>query len=357
MPEKLRIGILGAGWAASAHATAFSRLPNVEITALWSRTRTRAEALAKEFPESKLQVYDDWRELIEHAEVDAISFATPPTLRGAPLLMALERGCHVLVEKPVTVGLTDADAIINAIKQTNVVTATVFNWRYGPGTQVAKRIIEDGQIGNILDIRQEWRIDWMSREFIEQRPWMRNFESSDGILGEGLSHDFDRIHFLTCVDFEQVVGQLVTRPLPIAPDIKIAGGTSMIQAELSDGIVADIRMTLTPGLPEWSLIIGGETGTLNVTHETAILQCLNEDEATTLEIPVSDKVPEGTDLLQHCWNRLIADFVIAVRVGDKAHTTVPNLPSLEDGLKMQQVISAVRLSDRDRRWVALDELA
>ena len=45
MRAKLRIGILGAGWAGESHATAYARLPNVEVTALWSRTRTRAEEL------------------------------------------------------------------------------------------------------------------------------------------------------------------------------------------------------------------------------------------------------------------------------------------------------------------------
>ena len=356
MSENLRVGILGAGWAGGGHAAAFSRLPNVQVVALWSRTRTSAETLAAQLNEPKLKVFDDWRDLVEQAEVDVISLATPPTLRVEPLVTALNRGCHVLVEKPITVGLNGAEAVRDAVGQTDVITATVLNWRYAPGNLTAKRVIEEGQIGKILDVSAEWRINWITREFIEQRPWMKDFAISDGILGEGMSHDLDRIRFLTGQDFKQVVSKLVSRPLAGIPDVELAGGNSIILAELTNSIIADIQLTLMVGFPKWDQTISGETGTLRVTHETTFQQALDEDEARILETPKLDKVPEGTDLLQHTWNRLIADFVTAIRIGDKAHNTVPNLPTLDDGVKVQQIISAVLLSDRESRWVNLDEL-
>ena len=62
-------------------------------------------------------------------------------------------------------------------------------------------------------------------------------------------------------------------------------------------------------------------------------------------------------MMQHTWNRLIADFVKAVRRGDVAHTSVPHLPTLDDGLRNQEIIAAARLSENERRWVSLDELS
>jgi predicted dehydrogenase len=354
--EKLRVGILGAGWAGGGHATAFSRLPNVQVVALWSRTRKSAETLAAQLNDPNLKVYDDWRDLVEQAEVDAITLATPPTLRVEPIVMALNRGCHVLVEKPVTVGLKGAKAIREAVHQKDLVSAAVLNWRYAPGNLTAKRAIEEGLIGNVLDVRAEWRINWMSAEFLEQRPWTKEFATSDGILGEGVSHDLDRVRFLTGQEFKRVVSKLVTRPLPGDPDVELAGGNSIILTELTNNIIADIQLTLTAGFPKWNLIINGETGTLNVTHETALLQNLNEDEARALDPIDADKIPEETDILQHIWNRLIADFVTAIHIGDKARKKVVNLPTLEDGLKVQQTISAARLSDKESRWVNLHEL-
>ena len=64
MAETLRVGILGAGGAGTAHAVAFSRLPDVNVTALCSRTRTRAEALAGQLGQPGIQVYDGWQDLM-----------------------------------------------------------------------------------------------------------------------------------------------------------------------------------------------------------------------------------------------------------------------------------------------------
>jgi predicted dehydrogenase len=91
--------------------------------------------------------------LIEQAGVDVISVATPPMLRREPIMMALERGCHILIEKPFSVGLTDAQTMTQAAQAEKTVTATCFNKRYAPAYQVARRAVQEGQIGRIHDVR------------------------------------------------------------------------------------------------------------------------------------------------------------------------------------------------------------
>jgi predicted dehydrogenase len=65
----LRVGVLGAGWAGEGHVAAYSRLPGVEVTGLWSRTKMRAESLAGKLGHADLTVYDDWRSLIGMGKV------------------------------------------------------------------------------------------------------------------------------------------------------------------------------------------------------------------------------------------------------------------------------------------------
>lgn len=60
---------------------------------------------------------------------------------------------------------------------------------------------------------------------------------------------------------------------------------------------------------------------------------------------------EGVNRNQHVWNRLIADFCTAIRRGDVAHSSVPNLPTLVDGLRAQEMIAAALLAEKERRWV------
>ena len=90
-----------------------------------------------------------------------------------------------------------------------------------------------------------------------------------------------------------------------------------------------------------------------MTHQAVVRRCAGEAEATSLEIPKSDQVPESVTLIQHAWNRLIADFITAVRRGDVAHASVPHLPTFVDGLRAQEVITAARRSEDERRWVDL----
>jgi hypothetical protein len=61
--------------------------------------------------------------------------------------------------------------------------------------------------------------------------------------------------------------------------------------------------------------------------------------------------------MQHTWNRLIKDFIGAVRDGDREHIDHPNLPTLTDGLRTEEVIAAARLSSADRRWVTVGSQA
>ena len=353
MSDKLRVGILGAGWAGGAHADAFSRLPDVEVAALWSRTRARAESLAGRINNPKLQIYDRWQDLVESGEVDVLSLATPPTLRLEPFAMALEQGCHVLVEKPLSVGLTDARAMVEIAHHTDTITATCFNFRYAPGNQVALRAIKDGKIGAILDVRLEWRLTGLTGDFFRQRPWTSDLNLGDGIIGEGLSHDFDRTRYLTGCEFTRVVCRLVSRPVPLEPEYVVESGLTVVLAELTGDVLGNFRATMTAGMPDLSFTVIGEKGILHVTNEATSMQCIDEEEAVSLDIPETGRAPEGTDVQQHYWNRLVSDFVSAVRKGDKDHVAVPELATLEDGMRTQEVIAAGRLSEKERRWVEL----
>ena len=73
MAETLRVGIIGTGRAGQCHAAAFARLPDVEVAGLWNRTRARAEDLAATLEQPDIQVYEDWRDLVERGQVACIT--------------------------------------------------------------------------------------------------------------------------------------------------------------------------------------------------------------------------------------------------------------------------------------------
>jgi predicted dehydrogenase len=263
--------------------------------------------------------------------------------------MALERGCHVLVEKPFSVELADAQEMVRLAEGADTVTTTCFVWRYSPGTQAAWREVQAGRIGRLLDIQMEWRYRARPRQLIEAMPYAA--EVTTGALGGGGSHEFDRARYLTGCEFTQVVGRVSSCSLSQEPEYVIPCGAYMLLAELTGGVLGQFRCTLTTGQNEWSLVLHGEEGTLDVTQQAAVRRCAGDAEAVPLDIPLADRFPEGIGWNQHVWNRLIGDFVAAIRRGDVAHATVPHLPTLVDGLRAQEVIDAAMRAEEARCWV------
>ncbi|MBI1299957.1 hypothetical protein GC175_33960 [bacterium] len=357
MPEKLRVGIIGAGWAAESHAAAFLQLPNVEVTALWSRTRATAEALAGRLNQPGLRVYDDWQDLIEQSKVDVISIATPPMLHRAPAVAALAQGCHVLVEKPISVGYVDARAIIHAAQAAKTVTATCFNWRYAPAIQVALRTVLDGQIGAIRDVRSHWHFRMITRDFAAARPWVGRMDIANGALGEGLSHDFDKARFLTGSEFKQIVSRITPMTIKQDGDYLMDGGRSLHLVAFDNGALGDFFITPTAGENDWHFSLLGDEGSLAVTHAGERVTCQRaiDDKPKVLAIPESDQVPPGVAVIQHTWNLLIAEFVHAIRHGDTQHRSVPHLPTLIDGLRAEEIVAAARASDASGMWVSVEQ--
>ena len=355
MAQVLRVGVLGAGWAGTGHAAAYRHLPDVEVCALWSRSSDRAEALASTLDSPRLHVYQEWQELITRGRCDVISIATAPMLRSAPFLLALEYGCHVLVEKPMSVGVGEAADMVAAAERSSTVTACCFNWRYAPALQAAKRTILDGALGEIRDVRTEW-LARLSSDFFRAPPWAANMEVSNGSLGEGLAHDLDKVRFLTGLEFLKIAS--VITPITIKQDTYLVdGGRSVHLVELTGGVLAQLGLSVTAGLDQWRLTVVGDEGSLTVPDEgtTLLRQRYDDAEPLVVNFPPCDEEGDSEDLLQCTWNALIADFVGAVRDNDQTLHNRPDLPTLTDGLRTEHVIAAARQSSAERRWVDIGE--
>ena len=373
MPKTLRVGIIGTGRAGWCHAMAFSRLPDVAVTALWNRTHSRAERLAAALAQPDLEIFLDWKELIHRTDIDIISITTDPTIRQGPFAEGLAQNRHVLVEKPLALGLSEAKEMASLARHARTVSAICFNWRYSPGCQTCWRAIHEGQIGRLIDIRTVWRMRY-NPPFGCGRSW----SEMSGALREAGSHEFDRARFLTGWDFKSVVCSLRFPQEPRTGEIDnpMSSDTSaLVMAEMSDQGLGVIQMAITAGSPERQITIGGEDGTLalssdwvtlrqkeegnrtlTLSNEVQVLrQRANDVAPVKLEIERSDRQPPAIQSGQHTWNRLIADFVTAVRRGDITHQSVPHLAHISDGLAAQQVISACEASHTERRWVHLEQ--
>jgi predicted dehydrogenase len=241
-----------------------------------------------------------------------------------------------------------------AAEAANTVTACCFNWRYAPAYQTAQKAIRSGQIGAIRDMRTEGYFRARSQFFLD-RPWIAGLDIANGTLAEGLSHDFDKARYLSGEEFVTVISRIT----PVTPkpdgDFFVNGGRSMHLAELSGGILAQFCLAITVGEDRFS----GSSSAMRdqSASPTPEQPSCGSDTTTMSRSNWRSPAPTATstDLQQHTWNRLIADFIGAVRDDDKDHESYPSLPTLTDGLRTEEVISAARRSSSAERWATVGE--
>ena len=152
--RKLRVGIIGCGWIAEAHAESYKEMDDVEIVALADLIPGKAEAFMKKFGVEGVRFYPSHKELIDNEpDLDGVSVCTYNTQHAAPTIYALEHGLPVLLEKPFSVTLEEAEAICRAEKKSGKFVSVGFQPRFDANMQMIKKIVESGALGKIYYIQ------------------------------------------------------------------------------------------------------------------------------------------------------------------------------------------------------------
>jgi predicted dehydrogenase len=142
----LRVGVVGTGIMGRASARTIAASPSARLVALTNRSRASAEQLAGEICDGgapRPQVHDSLAELLAAGAVDAVVVATPDHAHAPAVIAAAGAGVHVLVEKPFTTSVADADQAVAAVRQAGIVAMCLFNHRWVPAYAQAKQLSAD----------------------------------------------------------------------------------------------------------------------------------------------------------------------------------------------------------------------
>ena len=154
--RKLRVGVIGCGWIAGSHVKALLKQPDVEIVAACDLIPGKAAAfLAKYAIEGARTEYASHKEMLddESLALDAVTICTYNRQHAAPAIYALEKGVHVLLEKPFTVTLDEAIEVMRAEKKCGKLLSVGFQPRLDENMKMIKRIVESGALGRIYYIQ------------------------------------------------------------------------------------------------------------------------------------------------------------------------------------------------------------
>ena len=141
----LRFGIVGMGIMGTAAGRVLARHPQVVLVAAASRSRERMAGACDELGITRR--YEDVHEMFAREELDAVCVATPDQAHYAVVMSALERGLHVLVEKPMTTDVREAADIVRKVRQTGKKLQVSYNHRWLAPYNAAWKMIRDGKIG------------------------------------------------------------------------------------------------------------------------------------------------------------------------------------------------------------------
>ncbi|HEY0471027.1 MAG TPA: Gfo/Idh/MocA family oxidoreductase [Kribbella sp.] len=358
--HKLKVGVVGLGYAGRTALEAFSELPDVEVVALAGLETDVLKSLGAQFQVP--QLYEKWEDLLAVDGLDAVSIATPTQLHAPIALAALDRGLHVLCEKPLARTVAEGTAMVQAAEKAGKVLKVVFNHRQRGDVAALKHQIDEGQLGRIYYAKAHW----MRRNGIPgMGGWFTNRELSGGgpLIDLGV-HILDlALHLLNEPQVETVSASTFAELGPRGRGGEVSQTLATMTAlgsafEVEDLATAYLRLEGGGALQlevSWATYrAAGDNFGIELfgTEGGAKIEVQNYSGVDTLRIftdvggvPAEVRPATGPGLGHRA---VISEFVATVLSGDwAAHNGA-------EALRRTQVIDACYASAQARREVAID---
>lgn len=206
--QPINVAIIGSGFMGAAHVDGLRRVPGLNVAAISSIDRPRAEELARHF--AIPHVYDDWREILRHDEIQAVHNCTPNNLHFEVNKALIEAGKHVLSEKPLTMTSAESSELIRLAREKGVSTAINFNYRGYPLIQHAHGMVQRGEIGKVHLVQGHYLQDWLLLDTDYNWRLESKISGESRAIADIGSHWCDLIQFVLGARITRVFAHLYT---------------------------------------------------------------------------------------------------------------------------------------------------
>jgi predicted dehydrogenase len=366
--DKVRVGVLGAGaWAEFAHLPGYKRDERCELVAIADPLIERAREFAGKF--GIPHVYASHDELIARADIDLVDVCTPSATHFDLSWTALSAGKHVLCEKPVAYDFTETRRAAALAKEKGVKTKLGFTFRYSPAMQYMKELIDEGFVGtpfifNGYEQNSQWldpktplrQVDHEADQSVIQVSSLEGYGAPIMDLG----------HLFMGSRFAQVVGTMrnfiperMVRATGTMMRMNIDDGDIFI-GEYASGAIGSIQTSfVTVGnYPGLEARVYGSKGALicRLVEENGICESLKgatADQVEFREIEVPERLYPRGGSKRESWRSLFYANLISSFITEILSDGPENEGNFEDGAHVQELINAVELSYRERRWVGI----
>ncbi|KAH8680561.1 hypothetical protein BX600DRAFT_406726 [Xylariales sp. PMI_506] len=199
--RKKRYALVGTGGRAGFFYTAIAKdfKETACLVAFCDINQTRMEyAKAKivKLGHEPIPTYlaDDFDTMIKETKPDEVIVTTIDRTHHKYIIRAMELGCNVVTEKPMTIDVARCEEIFSAVNRTNQKVRVTFNYRYAPHNTKVFEILQSGAIGTVTSVHFEWMLN-TSHGADYFRRWHRDRRNSGGLLVHKSTHHFDLVNF------------------------------------------------------------------------------------------------------------------------------------------------------------------
>jgi predicted dehydrogenase len=248
----MKAAVIGLGVGRS-HAEAYHQLATTELVAVCDGNEARLRPVADEYG---CRAYASVDELLADREIDLVSVATPHPSHAELAIRCLHAGKHVLVEKPMTIDLGEADRMIAAARETGRTLATVFQRRFWPAAQRVHRAIADGRIGR--PVLGHANLSWLrTKAYYDRDAWRGRWDTEGGgVLVNQAIHAIDMFQWFLGGDPVEVVGrwQNLTHPY-----LEVEDNAAAI-VRFASGALGVFSATTSARLSQSAFVVHGSAG-------------------------------------------------------------------------------------------------
>lgn len=195
--RNLGICLIGCGRAGMIHARNFmNKVPGAHMAAVVDVVEDAAKAAAQELGINTW--YTDYRDILKNDDVDAVVVVSPTNLHKQIVIDCSNAKKHIFCEKPMAMNTVECDEMIAACDKNNVKLQIGFMRRHDLSFKEAKRLLDEGAIGDLVQIHS------CTRGPSKPRPWMYDLKKSNGILAEVNSHDIDSVRWFAGSEIKEL---------------------------------------------------------------------------------------------------------------------------------------------------------
>jgi predicted dehydrogenase len=359
--QELNIAMIGHGFMGRAHSNAFDQVGHffdtpykLRLRVICGRDRARLEPMAAQWGWEEVE--SDWQKVVSRPDIQIVDIATPNALHAPIAIAAARAGKIVLCEKPLALSLEQAETMVAAALP--VPNLVWFNYRRVPAIAFAKRLIDQGRLGQIFHYRATY-LNQSGNDPSKASTWRyQRAQAGSGVTGDLLSHVVDLAFFLN-----GRITELNAMTHTFAPGRDV-DDAALLMVHFANGSIGSFEASRYGiGCRNRNIFeIHGSKGMLRFNLEDMNrLHFYDATEAPNLQgersllvtgpdHPYSENFwkPGHAIGYEHTFIATLGDFLTTLAAGQSFHA------NFQDALLVQRVLDGVERSAKARSWINLD---